>query len=53
MPIGEGEVKVRSIYAIGNSNGDILSDFKFLEVGNYNNGLAYASDEEYTFFIDK
>ena len=52
MSIGEGEVKVRSIHAIGNSKGDILSDFKFLEVGNYNNGLAYASDEEYTFFID-
>ncbi|MBB6623159.1 WG repeat-containing protein [Clostridium gasigenes] len=53
MPIGEGEINLTSIYAIGNNRGDIFTDFKFLVVGNYNNGLSYGSNEEYTFFIDK
>lgn len=52
MPIGDGEIKLRSIYAIGNTDGKLLTDFIHLSVGEYINGLAYASNEVDTFFID-
>lgn len=52
MPIGEGDLKLRSIYAIGDTKGKRLTDFVYLVVGNYKNGLAYASNERDTFFID-
>lgn len=51
--IGKYEFASRSIYAIGNTSGKKLTDFKYLVVGNYTCGLAYASDAEYTFFINK
>lgn len=53
MGIGEDKYAQRSIYAIGDNKGNILSPFIYLEVGNFENGLSYASDNEYTFFIDK
>lgn len=52
-PLGSSELTLRSIYAIGNNTGNILTDFKYLEIGKYNKGLAYACDKEYTFFIDE
>lgn len=53
MGIGEDKYAQRSIYAIGDNKGNILSPFIYLEVGNFENGLSYVSDNEYTFFIDK
>lgn len=52
MPIGDEDFKLRSIYAIGDTKGNKLTDFVYLVVGNYKNGLAYASNERDTFFID-
>lgn len=52
MPIGEGDIKLRSIYAIGDTKGNKLTDFIYLVVGEYKGGLAYASNERDTFFID-
>lgn len=52
MPIGEGDIKLRSIYAIGDTKGNKLTDFIYLVVGEYKDGLAYASNERDTFFID-
>ncbi|GAA0176677.1 hypothetical protein SH2C18_00540 [Clostridium sediminicola] len=53
MPIGEDKFTSPSIYAIGDTTGKQLSDFNYLAVGNYNKELAYGSDNEYTFFINK
>lgn len=53
MGIGEDKYTQRSIYAIGDSKGNILSPFIYLAVGDFKDGLAYGSDTEYTFFIDK
>lgn len=52
LPIGDNTFINRNIYAIGNINGKILTNFIYLRVGSYKDGLAYASDEEYTFFLD-
>lgn len=52
IPIGDEDLKLRSIYAIGDTSGNRLTDFNYLAVGDYNNGLAYASDKMDTFFID-
>ncbi|WP_300382839.1 WG repeat-containing protein [Clostridium sp.] len=52
MPIGESDFKPRSVYAIGDTKGNILTGFIYLVVGEYKNGLAYASNETDTFFID-
>ncbi|WP_291649301.1 WG repeat-containing protein [Clostridium sp.] len=52
IPIGDGDLKLRSIYAIGDTSGNRLTDFSYLVVGYYTNGLAYASDKTDTFFID-
>lgn len=53
MPLGDGNFISRNIYAIGDIDGKIFTDFIYLNVGDYKEGLAYVSDEEYTFFIDK
>lgn len=42
-----------SKYAIGDVNGNILTDFIYYDVSNYKDGLASASDYKNTFFIDK
>lgn len=52
MPIGNEELKLRSIYAIVDTIGNRLTDFIYLAVGDYENGLAYASNSKDTFFID-
>ncbi|MPM32144.1 hypothetical protein SDC9_78703 [bioreactor metagenome] len=52
MGIGEGDIKLRNIYAIGDTSGKVLTDFIYRYVGEYKDGLAYASDETSTFFID-
>ncbi|WP_051540143.1 WG repeat-containing protein [Clostridium ihumii] len=51
--IGEDKFVNRKIYAIGTTKGKILTDFIYLQVGEYKDNISYASDEEYTFFIDK
>ncbi|KMT22131.1 WG repeat-containing protein [Clostridium cylindrosporum] len=53
MPIGDDKNIGTSIYAIGDTTGKRLSDFKYLVVGEYEKGLSYGSDSNYTFFIDK
>ncbi|KFX56623.1 DUF3298 domain-containing protein [Clostridium botulinum] len=53
MSIGEDKYLTRYIYAIGDTKGNKLTDFIYLVVGDYKDGLAYASDNENTFFIDK
>jgi len=53
LPLNEDIPYWSSIYAIGDTAGNRLSDFKYLAVGNYSDGLASASDNKYTFFIDK
>lgn len=53
LPLGDDTFINRNIYAIGTIEGKMLTDFLYLEVGNYKDGLAYVSDEESTFFIDK
>lgn len=52
LPLGDNAFINRSIYAVGSTDGKILTNFLYLEVGTYKDGLAYVSDEEYTFFID-
>lgn len=52
LPLGSNKDIGRSIYAIGDTSGKILTEFNYLVVGEYHNGLAYASDKESTFFID-
>lgn len=52
LPLGDNIFANRNIYAIGNIKGKILTNFIYLKVENYKDGLAYGSDEEYTFFID-
>lgn len=53
LPIGKDKLVTRSIYAIADTNGTLLTKFIYREVGNFTNGLSYASDEKKTFFIDK
>lgn len=52
-PLGDDKFIAPSIFAIGDTSGDILTQFRYLDVGNYNKGVAYASDNNSTFFIDK
>jgi hypothetical protein len=42
-----------SKFAIANLNGKILTEFKYVDVLDYKNGYASASDTKNTFFIDK
>lgn len=50
--LGDQDIPFSYIYAIGTTSGEILTDFKYLAVGKYDNGIAFASNEEDTFFID-
>jgi hypothetical protein len=52
MPLGDKNNIGSSIYAIGEVTGNTLTSFEYLAVGNYENGVAYASDSLFTFFID-
>lgn len=52
MPLGDNKIITSSIYAIADNKGNTLTDFKYLAVGNYEEGKAYASDSMYTFFIN-
>lgn len=51
MPIGKN--KISSVYAIADASGKRLTDFNYLVVGDYKNGLSYASDTLKTFFVNK
>lgn len=53
MPIGKEKISTSSIYAIADNNGKRLTDFNYLVVGDYKNGLSYASDTLNTFFINE
>ena len=53
MPLTHEKGKSPSIYAIGDSTGKILTDFKYLVVGDYEKGLSYGSNNSDTFFIGK
>ncbi|QCJ41460.1 DUF3298 domain-containing protein [Bacillus sp. S3] len=44
---------IRSIYALADSEGHILTGFIFYEMNHFQDGLASVSDDQYTFFIDK
>lgn len=43
---------MNNIYALGNNKGATLTDFKFLRIENFKDGLASAYDIQNTFFID-
>ena len=49
----EDKPYIGSKYAIGDINGDFLTDFIYYGVSNYKNGLASAYNNKDTFFIDK
>ncbi|MEG0295263.1 MAG: WG repeat-containing protein [Clostridium sp.] len=53
MSLGEDKNISRSIYAIADTVGNKLTDFKYLVVGDYSDGITYASDNTSTFFINK
>jgi hypothetical protein len=44
---------IKSIYALGDSEGHILTGFIFNEITTFEEGLASVSDDQHTFFIDK
>lgn len=44
---------IRSIYALGDSGGHILTGFIFNEITHFEEGMASVSDDQHTFFIDK
>lgn len=46
------DIFMNNIYALGNNNGNTLTDFKFLRIENFKDGLASAYDIQNTFFID-
>lgn len=52
LPIGDNKMAPRSVYAIGDSKGTLLTKFIYLEIGSYIKGLAYGSDDKKTFFLD-
>lgn len=52
MAIGSDEYVKRNIYAIGDIKGRCLTNFEYFGVGEYENELAYAFNNEYEFFID-
>ncbi|WP_256358250.1 WG repeat-containing protein [Bacillus sp. sid0103] len=43
----------RSIYALADSDGHILTGFNFSMITKFEDGLASVTDEEHTYFIDK
>ena len=44
---------IKSIYALGDSDGHILTGFIFNEITTFEEGVASVSDDQHTFFIDK
>ncbi|MEO2078066.1 MAG: WG repeat-containing protein [Bacillus sp. (in: firmicutes)] len=44
---------IRSIYALGDAEGHILTGFIFNEITSFEEGMASVSDDKHTFFIDK
>lgn len=52
-PLGDDKFIAPSIFAIGDTSGSLLTQFKYYAVGNYKKGVAYASNNNSTFFIDK
>ncbi|MCQ6560048.1 WG repeat-containing protein [Paenibacillus mendelii] len=43
---------IGSTFAIADLNGKLLSDFIYLDIGDFKNGLASASDRNQTYWID-
>jgi hypothetical protein len=41
------------VYALGDTNGHILTGFIYNRIGLYENGKASAANDQFTFFIDK
>ena len=52
-PLGDDSFIAPSIFAIGDIKGNLLTQFKYYAVGKYEKGIAYASNNNSTFFIDK
>lgn len=52
-PLGDDKFIAPSIFAIGDTSGNLLTQFKYYAIGNYEKGVAYASNNNSTFFIDK
>lgn len=46
------DIFMNNIYALGDNKGNILTDFNFLDVEKFKNGLASAYNLENSFFID-
>ena len=44
---------IRSIYALADSGGQILTGFIFTLINKFQDGLASVSDDQHTYFIDK
>ncbi len=53
IPINKEKPFMSSKYAVYDTDGKQLSDFMYLFVSEYKNGLASAYDRQNTFFIDK
>ncbi|MBM7650695.1 WG repeat-containing protein [Neobacillus cucumis] len=43
---------IRSIFAVADHEGHLLTGFIFREIGHFQDGLASVSDDQYTYFID-
>lgn len=50
--IGSDPYASRNLYAIGDNRGTRFTNFMYRDVGEYDHGVAYASNQEYTFFIN-
>lgn len=53
IAINPNEPYVGSRYAIADTNGQLLSEFVYDYVGDYKDGLSFASTNQRTFFIDR
>lgn len=42
-----------SIYALADKEGNFLTDFKYYNISNFNEGVASVYDDKFTFFIDR
>lgn len=52
MMLGKEKDIDRSIFAIADNKGNILSNFDYLQVGKYKENVGYASNETKTFFLN-
>ncbi|MGL5380598.1 WG repeat-containing protein [Clostridium sp.] len=52
LPLNKDEPFANNIFAIGDGKGNRLTDFKYLDVSRYVNGVASSYDNKDTFFID-